>query len=233
MDFTKEKILETLHWYSNMEIQDLVLQKTEVKSNISISEPKHDKQTMLNELRIEVEKFDGCNIKKTANSTVFAEGNIEADVMLIGEAPGATEDAEGVPFCGASGKLLDVMLASIGLSRKTNAYITNSVFWRPPANRRPTTEELELCKPYLERHIAIIKPKLLILVGSTAVESILGKQHKISEIRKNYLEYNNQYLKQPITTTAIFHPAYLLRQPIQKKTSWYDLLKIQKQLDTN
>ena len=180
----------------------------------------------LEELKNALLNFEACDLKFGASNTVFGEGNVKSKIMLIGEAPGATEDEKGIPFCGESGKLLDNMLATINLFRTKNCYLTNTVFWRPPANRAPTQEEIELCRPFVEKHIAIIEPKLLILVGSTAVTSLLGKHLQISKIRQEYYQYSNKYLKEPIATTAIFHPAYLLRQPSQKKTSWYDLLKI-------
>lgn len=171
--------------------------------------------------------FDGCNLKKLANNTVFADGNPQSAIMFIGEAPGSTEDIQGIPFCGESGKLLDNILASINISRKQNAYITNTVFWRPPANRAPTQEEIDICRPFVEKHIALINPKLIVLVGNVAATSLLGKNAGITKIRQEYYLYSNQYLANPVHTTAMFHPAYLLRQPLQKKTSWYDLLKIQ------
>ena len=186
-----------------------------------------DSVNTIEELRESLEKFDGCRLKFGANNTVFASGNQSSEIMLIGEAPGASEDAQGIPFCGQSGKLLDKMLSSISLSREKNFYITNTVFWRPPANRAPSLEESEICMPFVEKHIALKNPKLLILVGGTAVASLLGKHLKISKIRQEYYDYKNKYLAKPIPTTAIFHPAYLLRQPGQKKTSWFDLLKIQ------
>lgn len=185
-----------------------------------------NKATSLEMLKGAVANFNGCGLKLGAANTVFSDGVSSAKIMLIGEAPGATEDEKGIPFCGESGKLLDNMLASVGLLRSKNFYVTNTVFWRPPANRAPTQEEIEICRPFVEKHIALIQPKLLILVGSTAVTSLLGPTLQISKIRQEYYQYSNEYLAEPITTTAIFHPAYLLRQPMQKKTSWYDLLKI-------
>jgi uracil-DNA glycosylase family 4 len=202
----------------------------EIKQNSEnknmISRVLADKVNSLDELRRVVETFDGCDLKKGAKNTVFSDGIADSKIMLIGEAPGATEDEQGIPFCGESGKLLDNMLRTIGLTRDKNFYITNTIFWRPPANRTPTIDEIEICRPFVEKHIALIKPKLLILVGSTAVSSLLGANLQISKIRQEYYQYQNQYLDNPITTTALFHPAYLLRQPMQKKTTWYDLLRI-------
>lgn len=185
-----------------------------------------NKASSILELRQIVENFEGCELKNFATNTVFADGIESAEIMLIGEAPGATEDEKGIPFCGESGKLLDNMLAAIGISRTKNAYITNTIFWRPPANRKPTDHEISICRPFVEKHIALIKPKLIILVGSTATTSLLGKNQGITFIRQNDYPYTNQYLTDAITTTAIFHPAYLLRQPMQKKVTWFDLLKI-------
>lgn len=181
----------------------------------------------LAELKSAVTSFDGCALKYTATNTVFGDGVHSAPIMLIGEAPGYNEDKQSIPFCGESGKLLDNMLKAINLSRIKNVYITNTIFWRPPANRCPTSEEIAICKPFVEKHIAIINPKLIILVGSTAATSMLGNHIKISKIRREYFAYQNCYLKTAIPTTAIFHPAYLLRQPLQKKASWHDLLNIQ------
>ncbi len=180
----------------------------------------------IEELKKLLINFNGCNLKKLANKTVFADGNPQSSIMFIGEAPGSSEDAQGIPFCGESGKLLDNILASIKLFRKHNAYITNTVFWRPPANRQPTQEEIAICRPFVEKHIALINPKLIVLVGNIAVNSLLGKSNGISKIRQEYYLYINQYLIKPIKTTSIFHPAYLLRQPMQKKITWYDLIKI-------
>jgi DNA polymerase len=191
-----------------------------------------NRATSLDELKNIIENFDGCELKNFATNTVFADGTRGAPILLVGEAPGAKEDEEGIPFCGESGILLDKMLEAIGLSRKNNVYITNTIFWRPPANRRPTSSEIAICRPFVEKHIALAKPKLIILVGSTAITSLLGKEFGISEVRQEIHQYQNEYLDKPISTTAIFHPAYLLRQPMQKKTTWYDLLKIKDFIET-
>lgn len=194
---------------------------------------KEQKQTALDlcdsleALKKLVEEFDGCDLKRGAQNTVFADGNPNSEIMFIGEAPGANEDEQGIPFCGQSGKLLDNIIAAIGLSRDKNAYITNTVFWRPPANRKPTNEEIAICRPFVKKHIALVKPKLIILVGSTAVESLLEIDAPITKLRGTYFDYTNEFLGgKAIRTTAIFHPSYLLRQPAHKKTMWFDLLKI-------
>jgi len=178
------------------------------------------------ELKAIVENFDGCALKNFATNTVFCDGQPNAEILIIGEAPGATEDKQGIPFCGESGKLLDKMLKTIGLERKKNIYITNTIFWRPPANRRPTPEEIKICHPFVEKHIQLFAPKLIILVGSTAATALLGKKESITYVRENYYHYTNQYLKEPILTAALFHPAFLLRSPYKKKDTWFDLLKI-------
>jgi len=180
----------------------------------------------LQALKAAVQNFDGCLLKKTASNTVFSDGNPSAKVMLIGEAPGANEDLQGIPFCGESGKLLDKVLKSIGLVRESSIYITNSIFWRPPGNRKPTDEEIKCCLPFVEKHIAFIKPKLIILAGSVALQTLFGNTGSISKQRQRILSYKNEYLDAPIAATAIFHPSYLLRQPSQKKLAWYDMLFI-------
>lgn len=169
-----------------------------------------------------IKSFNGCDIKKSANSTVISDGDPKAKVMLIGEAPGANEDKEGIPFCGQSGKLLNNIIKSIGVSRE-EAYITNTVFWRPPGNRRPTPKEIALCRPFVEKHIALVNPELIILVGSTAVESLLSIDTPITSMRQKAFEYTNKYMKKPIPSVVIYHPSYLLRQPYKKKEMWYDM----------
>jgi uracil-DNA glycosylase family 4 len=181
----------------------------------------------LDELRRLVEDSDCCELKKSATNTVFADGNSHADIMFIGEAPGASEDEQGIPFCGQSGKLLDNIIAAIGLIREKNAYITNTVFWRPPGNRKPTDDEIAICRPFVKKHIALVQPKLIIMVGSTAVESLLEINTAITKLRGVYFDYTNEYLgNKTIKATAIFHPSYLLRQPAHKKTMWFDILRI-------
>lgn len=201
--------------------------------NISLARKLANEAINLEDLYNKIRNFEGCSLKQFAKNTVLCDGNPNAKIMLIGEAPGATEDEKGVSFCGESGMLLDAILKSIGISRQTNAYITNTVFWRPPANRKPTAEEIELCRPFVEKHIALINPQLIILVGATATSSLLNHGESITNLRGNIYLYTNQYINTPIKTTAIFHPAYLLRQPFKKKDMWYDLLKIKDILTKN
>ena len=182
--------------------------------------------TTLAELEAAVRAFDGCAIKKTASKTVFSDGNPDASCMIIGEAPGAQEDVQGIPFCGPSGQLLDRMLAAIGLDR-TSVYITNTVFWRPPGNRQPTPEETAICLPLVEKHIALVKPKLLVLSGGVATSTLLKKDLSISRLRGKLYEYKNDFMDQPVPAIVTFHPSYLLRTPSQKRLAWNDLLMMQ------
>jgi len=183
----------------------------------------------LDELRAALESFEGCALKATATRTVFADGNPRGRVMVIGEAPGADEDRIGKPFVGASGQLLDRMLASIGLDR-TSVYITNVLPWRPPGNRNPTTEEVAVCLPFLERHVELVDPEVLLLVGGLAASTVLGRTEGIMKLRGKWESPAFTGLSRPIPTLATFHPAYLLRQPGQKRLAWRDLLLLKEKL---
>jgi DNA polymerase len=173
----------------------------------------------------EIRNFNECILKKSANNTVCGDGNmINPDVVLIGEAPGEEEDLAGVPFCGKSGKLLEKALSLIGLNRKLNLFITNSVFWRPPNNRKPTTNEINLCKPFVLRMISVLQPKLVILCGSTAHSVIFNNDDKMSDLVGKMIDLNN------IKFTTVYHPSYLIRNPIAKKNMWDNLLVIKNYL---
>ena len=182
------------------------------------------------ELRAAVEGFDGCGLKKFASRTVFADGNPQAPVMFVGEAPGADEDRQGLPFVGVSGQLLDRMLASIGLTRATNAYITNIVFWRPPGNRAPTDEEIATCLPFVRRHIELVDPQVLVLVGGLSAKTLLGTATGITRLRGQWHQYETPGMSRPVPTMPLFHPAYLLRSPEQKRFAWRDLIAIRQKL---
>lgn len=184
----------------------------------------------LSALEEAVRKFKGLNICKTATSVVFADGHAESDLMIIGEAPGAEEDRQGIPFCGPSGQLLDKMLSSIGYSRERNCYITNVIFWRPPGNRNPTEEERAVCLPFVQKHIALIKPKLILLAGSVAVNTILQESRSISKLRKDIHIYKNPVDESETPAIASYHPSYLLRQPLQKKLAWQDMIAVEAHL---
>lgn len=177
-----------------------------------------------------VESFEGCALKKTAGNTCFCDGNPEADILLIGEGPGAEEDRQGKPFVGASGRLLDKMLASIGLDRE-NVLISNTVFWRPPGNRTPTTSETAMCKPFVERLIDLVEPDVLITLGGPAAKVLLNQTQGVGRLRGRWLKYGEGMREKPITALAMFHPAYLLRSPAQKREAWKDLLMLREWLD--
>jgi uracil-DNA glycosylase len=181
--------------------------------------------TSLEALKAAIEGFDGCALKKTARMTVFGDGVPGADVMLVGEAPGSDEDREGRPFVGKSGQLLDAMLKSAGLSRAHNLYITNVVPWRPPGNRNPSRDELAICRPFVMRHIALARPKHLLLAGGVAAQTVLGTQDGITKLRtstRQKLDLGDGSV--PIPVRCLLHPAYLLRRPGEKALMWKDLL---------
>ena len=177
-------------------------------------------------LKEALSRFDGVSLRRTATNLVFADGNPAAKVMLVGEAPGAEEDRAGRPFVGASGQLLDRMMAAIGLDR-TRFYITNVCFWRPPGNRKPTDLELAAQKPFVERHIELVAPEVLVLVGAAAAQGLLGTTEGITRLRGRWFQYRLGENGPTIPAMPIFHPAYLLRQPAQKRETWRDLLKVQ------
>ena len=185
--------------------------------------------TSLEELKQALENFEGCALKQSAKSLVFADGNPDGSLMLIGEAPGAEEDRHGVPFVGPAGKLLDLMLAAIGLDR-TNSYITNILPWRPPGNRSPTDAEIAACLPFIERHIELANPKILVMVGGTAAKALMGTNQGIMRMRGRWFEYSSPQMSAPIPARPLLHPAYLLRQPAQKRETWMDLIEIRKRL---
>jgi uracil-DNA glycosylase len=184
----------------------------------------------LEELRAAFEAFDGCPLKETAMSFVFADGNPSARLMFVGEAPGAEEDRQGLPFVGPAGRLLDKMLAAIGLDR-TGAYITNILPWRPPGNRNPTDAEIGACLPFLERHIALAAPEIIIFVGGTSAKTLLRRQEGIMRLRGKWMTYEPAS-GEPVAARALLHPAFLLRQPAQKRETWNDLLEIRARLDS-
>jgi len=186
----------------------------------------------LPELHAAIAAYDGCALKTYATRTVVADGSLEARVMVIGEAPGEDEDRQGKPFVGVSGKLLDRMLAAIGLDRAVNTYITNIVFWRPPGNRKPTAEEIVQCMPFVQRQIELLDPALLLLVGGPAASTILANPQGITKLRGRWFEYESPGLSRPVPAMATFHPAYLLRSPQQKRLAWRDLLVFKQKLDS-
>jgi uracil-DNA glycosylase len=181
----------------------------------------------LEALRGLLEQFDGCALKATATRLVFADGNPQARVMFVGEAPGREEDLEGLPFVGRSGKLLDRMIAAIGLDRST-AYIANVIPWRPPGNRTPTPQETQICLPFIQRQIELVNPDVLVTLGNPSTQALLSTREGIMKTRGRWFDYDTG--TRVIRAIATFHPAYLLRSPSYKRMAWHDLRAIAKVL---
>ncbi|HJO72309.1 MAG TPA: uracil-DNA glycosylase [Rhodospirillales bacterium] len=187
--------------------------------------------TGLDELHRALASFDGCPLKKTATNLVFTDGNPRASIILIGEGPGAEEDRQGLPFVGPSGRLLDRMLASIGLDR-SNTLISNIVFWRPPGNRNPTTTEIATCLPFVERMIELVNPAIVVALGGPAAKTLLAKSEGVGRLRGHWFPYSTPGMPRPAQATAVYHPAYLLRTPAQKRNTWRDFLGIKEKLES-
>jgi uracil-DNA glycosylase family 4 len=181
----------------------------------------------LDVLRNLLEKFDGCALKSTATRLVFADGNPTARIMFVGEAPGREEDIEGLPFVGRSGKLLDRMIAAIGLDR-SKVYIANVIPWRPPGNRTPTPQETQICLPFIQRQIELVDPDILVTLGNPSTQTLLLTREGIMKTRGRWFDYDTG--TRVIRAIATFHPAYLLRSPSYKRLSWQDLRAIAKAL---
>ena len=190
------------------------------KDNFEIS---GDKAKSLGKLKKSILSLNNCDLKRQAKNIVFSDGNPNSRIMIIGEAPGANEDEEGLPFVGRAGALLDKMLAAIDLDRK-KVYISNIINYRPPDNRRPTDEEIKRYLPFITKHIEIISPKILVLLGSTAMNALIGNEVVISKMRGKWIEKKFGNCKTSVIIT--FHPAFLMRQPAQKKMAWIDLKMI-------
>ena len=183
----------------------------------------------LDALHAALADFDGCALKQTASNLVFGDGNPNAPLMFIGEAPGAEEDRRGLPFVGPAGRLLDLMLTAIGLDRSA-AYITNILPWRPPGNRSPTDAEIAACLAFVERHIELVSPDIVVLVGGVAAKTLLATREGIMHLRGRWFRYESVGMVLPVPARAILHPAYLLRSPAQKRETWIDLLAIRDRL---
>ena len=222
------KLIKLIKYYSlinhNLIYENEAINRYKINSNLAIKSPKSKK---LQELKDSISKIKSCDLKKGSTNIVFSDGNPNAKIMIIGEGPGANEDLEGVPFIGKTGELLDKMLLSINLNRD-NVYITNVVNYRPPENRNPTEEEIARYLPYLTKHIEIIDPKILILLGSAALNAIIGDEQKISDARGKWIE--KKIGRCNTSVIASFHPAFLMRQPDQKVKSWIDLKMIRKKI---
>lgn len=227
---TKLKIELISKWYKNFGIDHLLTEvnsinnKNPSQENKIITSATKTTQTKFNsleELRSHIMETDVCGLKNGSRNTVFSGGDPKSDIMIIGEAPGQEEDLLGEPFVGQSGKLLDNMLKSVGLSRK-DVYITNIVFWRPPGNRTPSADEISVCMPYVHEHIKFIQPKVLLLLGGVSVRAILNTTDPISKLRGKKCKYKE------IDVIPTFHPAYLLRSPNQKALSFCDMINLKK-----
>ena len=221
----KQKANQIAKWYKSFGIDHVFYDVNSIKSSVKNQDIdiKGTFQT-LDELKKAVSEID-CNLKKTARNTVFSDGSPDSKIMIIGEAPGQEEDEQGKPFVGQSGQLLNNMLIAVGLSRE-DVYISNIVFWRPPGNRTPSSDEISLCMPYVEQHIMLIKPDVLLLLGGVAVKSILKTNDSISSLRGKRNLYNK------IETIATFHPAYLLRSPGQKQLAFGDFIMLKQMLNS-
>ena len=195
--------------------------------NQNLTNKSKEKLSKLADLKISINSIRNCELKKNATNLVFSDGNPYAQIMIIGEGPGANEDKEGKPFVGRAGKLLDKMLEAIKLDRK-NVYISNVVNFRPPMNRKPTDVEIKRYLPFLVKHIELIKPKILLLLGSTALNALIGDEVVISKARGKLVNKKIGNVKPEII--ASFHPAFLMRQPDQKKYAWEDLKMIRKKM---
>ena len=219
-----QKLINLIEYYS-LNNSNLLLNNEPIKRTINqkISNFTGSKVEKLQKLKKSIQSIKNCELKKNATNMVFGDGNIDSKIMIIGEGPGANEDIEGKPFVGRAGKLLDKMLAAIKLDRK-KVYISNVVNYRPPENRKPNDEEIERYLPYLKNHIEIINPKILLLLGSTALGTLIGKDVVISKARGQWIQKEIGSAKPWII--ASFHPAFLMRQPEQKKFAWIDLKRV-------
>lgn len=183
-------------------------------------------------LRAALAAFDGCPLSATATNLVFSDGNPDSGLMLVGEGPGAEEDRAGLPFVGPSGQLLDRMLASIGLDR-SKLLITNLIPWRPPGNRNPTDAEVLTCLPFLQRHIALVRPRRLVLLGKLATHALTGSNAGITRMRGKWVDVTVPGLAKPVPALPMLHPAYLLRTPGAKRDAWSDLLLLRRTIDSD
>ena len=222
------KFVKLIKYYSlinhNLIYENDAINRYKINGNLAI---KGSKGKELQELKQTIINIKNCELKKNSTNIVFSDGNPNSKIMIVGEGPGANEDLEGLPFIGKTGELLDKMLLSINLDRE-NVYITNVINYRPPENRKPTEQEIAKYLPYLIKHIEIIDPKILILLGSSALSAVVGDEQKISEIRGRWID--KKIGKSNASVIVSFHPAFLMRQPDQKAMSWIDLKMIRKKI---
>ena len=232
-----EKNIDDLRFQIELGVSETVSAKTrEDTKNVNLleinSKIEHESNELseiksLNDLQSFIENYDKCELSHTARSTVFCDGNADAEIMLIGEAPGNQEDIEGKPFVGKSGQLLDKILKTVNIDR-TNCYISNIIPWRPPGNRNPTAEEISMCLPFIKKHIELVNPKILLLVGSISSKSILNKNLGITKLRGEWHIYKDGDIEIP--ALPIFHPAYLLRRPNNKSYVMRDILLFKRKI---
>jgi len=222
------KLVKLIKYYSlinhNLIYENEAINRYKINSNLAFKGVKGKK---LQELKESINKIKNCELRKSATNIVFSDGNPDAEIMIIGEGPGANEDLEGVPFIGKTGELLDKMLLSINLNRE-NVYISNVVNYRPPENRSPTKAEITRYLPYLIKHIEIINPQILILLGGSALNAVISTDKVISDVRGKWIEKKIGSCKTLVIVS--YHPAFLMRQPDQKKMSWIDLKMIRKKI---
>ena len=231
MSSIRKSSLAILNYYKSLGIESHIQNKPRVRFKNHFYAENQEKllENKLKKLKKKIINLD-CELKIKAKNFVFYDGFLKSDIMIIGEAPGYEEDKLGKPFVGAAGKKLDQMINAIGLDRKKNTYITNIIPWRPPNNRPPTENEINFFLPYVEEHISIIKPKILLLFGNVASKSLLKLKDGITKNHGKWFNYKNPFLKKKIFTTCIFHPSYLLRSPDKKKAAWEDLKKVKEKI---
>ncbi len=231
MPNTKKHSLTLLNYYKSFGVETHIQNKPRIRFENYLYRENQKKisEYQLKKLKKKIINLD-CELKLKAKNFVFYDGVLVSDIMIIGEAPGYEEDKIGKPFVGAAGKKLDEMINAIELDRNKNVYITNIIPWRPPNNRTPTDNEINFFLPYVEKHISIIKPKILLLFGNVASKSILNLNEGITKNHGKWFNYKNRFLKKKIFTTCIFHPSYLLRSPDKKKIAWEDLKKVKEKI---
>ena len=231
MPNTKKHSLALLNYYKSFGVETHIQNKPRIRFNnyLCAENKKKTSEHQLKSLKKKIINLD-CELKLKAKNFVFYDGVLISDIMIIGEAPGYEEDKIGKPFVGTAGKKLDEMINAIELDRNKNVYITNIIPWRPPNNRTPTDNEINFFLPYVEKHISIIKPKILLLFGNVASKSILNLNEGITKNHGKWFNYKNRFLKKKIFTTCIFHPSYLLRSPDKKQTAWEDLKKVKEKI---
>ena len=231
MSNIRKNSLSILNYYKSFGVESHIQNTPRIRFK-NYNHQKNQKKTIhgkLTELKKKIINVD-CKLKLNSKNFVFYDGILRSDIMIIGEAPGFEEDKAGKPFVGAAGKKLDEMINAIGLDRKNNVYITNIIPWRPTNNRTPTENEINLFLPYVEEHISIISPKILLLFGNVASKSLLNLNEGITKHRGKWFNYNNPFLNKKIFATCIFHPSYLLRSPNKKKFAWEDLKKVEEKI---